>query len=127
MENMEKTELKEEEEIEEKDELGTNENDNMPTFEIVQLNMLGTYEYNVLTTICTICKNPLSFSSPDNEEINKIFKYNVSLGNCGHPYHTNCIEQWLKSSKTCPTCFSEFTFSLKSLDDPYWNTSLGKK
>jgi len=94
-----------------------------PVCEIVQLNLVGTWEYDVETDICKLCKNPLTFSSPDNEEVDKVSKYNISLGNCDHAFHNNCIETWLKSSKSCPTCFTDFSYKFKTLDDPHWMTT----
>lgn len=27
---------------------------------------------------------------------------NVFLGDCGHSFHSHCIEEWLKKQNTCP-------------------------
>ena len=42
---------------------------------------------------CPTCLNP--FTSP----------CDISATKCGHVFHTNCIEKWLKTGKkTCPQC-----------------------
>ena len=107
------------------EELESKENgENSVTCEILQLNLRGTYEYNVSTTICNICKNPLTFHPPDYEQSGKMHGHSISLGNCGHPYHNRCISQWLKKNQTCPICCSVFTYEHVELDDPKWLDNL---
>ena len=47
---------------------------------------------------------------------NKLLKCSICLDdnslrkrklNCGHKFHFNCIEQWLKNNKRCPLCNKE--------------------
>ena len=40
---------------------------------------------------CTICKNQLTSQM-------------ASLQKCGHVFHYNCIEKYIKSSQKCPMC-----------------------
>lgn len=39
----------------------------------------------------------------------------VVLDSCEHPYHSDCITQWLQVKKTCPICSSEVSTPKKSL------------
>ncbi|XP_076762254.1 uncharacterized protein LOC143430138 [Xylocopa sonorina] len=43
-----------------------------------------------MATICAICVDS-SIS-------------NILSTRCGHVYHSDCLQQWLESSKTCPEC-----------------------
>lgn len=43
--------------------------------------------------ICTICQSEM--------ERGEIVK---ELQRCGHSYHSECIQEWLKSRKICPVC-----------------------
>jgi len=88
--------------------------------EIIQLTLKSTWEYDVSTDLCAICKNPLTFFPPDYEENGKIIGNFVSLGKCEHPFHNSCISNWLKKNDTCPTCFSVFSYELNKLDNPKW-------
>ncbi|KAH7722250.1 TRAF protein-interacting protein-like protein [Aphelenchoides avenae] len=40
---------------------------------------------------CTICTLPFLIN-------------NVTVGTCGHPFHTACLSRWLRDHQTCPTC-----------------------
>merc|ERR1711933_124408 len=40
---------------------------------------------------CTICRDEMS-------------GHNTAMLKCNHAFHKNCIEKWLKNSKTCPNC-----------------------
>ncbi|QIV95785.1 RING finger family protein [Allofrancisella inopinata] len=50
-------------------------------------------------TSCSICLDNFTFSEFNNSKI--------CITTCGHFYHKNCIEQWLKSNHTCPLCKKE--------------------
>lgn len=41
---------------------------------------------------CSICFD--DFSNDDK----------ISITECNHSYHTNCIEKWIKNKRTCPIC-----------------------
>ncbi|ESW10841.1 hypothetical protein PHAVU_009G242500 [Phaseolus vulgaris] len=55
---------------------------------------------------CAICLS--EFSDGDNIRF---------LPNCNHPFHVHCIDKWLLSHSSCPTCrnFLKSTHSLHSL------------
>ena len=42
---------------------------------------------------CSICLNDLNFSNQ-----------NISVLKCGHLFHHDCLQEWIRTSKTCPEC-----------------------
>ncbi|TRY72584.1 hypothetical protein TCAL_17157 [Tigriopus californicus] len=42
---------------------------------------------------CSICFDPLSSG-----------KHKLTMLDCYHEFHTDCLNQWLKKSRTCPIC-----------------------
>jgi len=62
---------------------------------INDLNQISTLETktNEDEMICVICHNAV--------EQNSIYR---KLNECGHTYHVNCIDEWLNTNATCPTC-----------------------
>jgi RING-box protein 1 len=54
---------------------------------------------------CSICYNHLNEKcatclSENNDILNHICT--ISLGGCGHAFHTHCINKWTNDVKTCP-------------------------
>lgn len=43
---------------------------------------------------CSICLEDFDFNSNNA----------IVLTNCKHPYHENCIKEWLRIRTTCPNC-----------------------
>ena len=84
--------------------------------EIVRIDFEGTYIYEPDLKIdnydkkgiidnCEICKVNLYEPSYDNTSENKniINEPNLIIGKCGHVFHNDCMEKWLKSGgKICP-------------------------
>lgn len=87
--------------------------------EIVKLNIQGYYFYcpeleienfekhynkNSLLKDCAICKRSILEASYDTITNNKkiIEENEITIGKCGHMFHSECIDNWLKTSTTCP-------------------------
>ena len=92
----------------------------MSRIKVLTANYVGTYSYKPdieikryedgkeiieeTTTECVICKRNLcepSYETVTNN--NNIFRETeITIGKCGHLFHSDCIDKWLKTCDTCP-------------------------
>ena len=60
---------------------------------------------------CAICKNQLMEPSIDfqsNPSTVDTSGLTVAKGCCGHGYHLDCIQRWIKNKTSCPLCNREW-------------------
>jgi|SaaInlStandDraft_7_1057024.scaffolds.fasta_scaffold00345_18 hypothetical protein len=79
----------------------------MNPFQVTSINIIKStiikYNYN---SDCTICANELNDDSIYAQDGN--YFSTISTGECGHSYHNDCIDKWLKSHRMCPLCKQKF-------------------
>ena len=79
---------------------------NQTKFKIKNLKLISTCCYNVEKNIdCTICRcnlNLNSLHSNNNEESI------IITGVCGHSFHYECINPWIKNQPNCPICSTQW-------------------
>ena len=93
--------------------------------EPLRFNLVGMHSYNA--DICGICKEPLTFPCTEHGKKGKT-ECVLSDGKCEHIFHKCCINKWLHSQDSCPTCQISFTFKHRTLDDPIkWKRKVDEK
>jgi hypothetical protein len=77
---------------------------------INNIRLLNSWCYNLKNnTDCTICRCNLNCNSFYAQE--KGTESNVVFGICGHTFHYECIDPWIKSNPHCPICSSKWTYA----------------
>lgn len=78
-------------------------------FKIKNVKLLSTWCYNLKSnTDCTICRISLNSNSIYAQE--KGHDSYVVTGMCGHSYHYECIEPWIKTNPHCPICSEKWAY-----------------
>jgi RING-box protein 1 len=79
-------------------------------FTINKVNMINLWCYNLkFNSDCTICRCNLNTNSIYADE--KGTNSYVVSGMCGHSFHYECINPWIKSNINCPLCPSKWCYS----------------
>jgi E3 ubiquitin-protein ligase RBX1 len=84
----------------------------MSLFEINNVKLVTSWSH-VLTcnTDCTICRKSLNTYSIFAKDM-KLEEINIITGCCGHSFHKECLEPWLKTQNKCPICSKKNMFHL---------------
>lgn len=86
-----------------------------PRFEIKKWNAVAMWSWEICTDTCAICRNNLYEPSidysanptgdPDHPGLS------IAWGACGHVFHLDCIQRWLKTRSACPLCNKEWEYA----------------
>lgn len=118
--------------------------------EVLKLDIIGSYSYKPDISIasykdtsktyvkeCIICKRSLFEPSYEmiSNNINILSDIEIVIGKCGHMFHADCLEKWLKICDTCPIdkvkwCLhrvADTTTKLVVIDSNYKSKKLIKK
>ncbi|ADO67310.1 hypothetical protein crov277 [Cafeteria roenbergensis virus] len=71
-----------------------------------EIKWVTTWQYKCINRDCTICRESIE-SIESTKEI-------VSIGSCGHGFHTNCLNKWFthnNNSTKCPVCIKNWVES----------------
>ena len=80
-------------------------------FQITKWNAVTMWRWDIQMDTCAICRNSLSEPSIEyqaNPSPNNENGLSIAFGSCGHVYHLDCVQRWLKSKSTCPLCSNEW-------------------
>lgn len=91
--------------------------------EIVSIDLIGNWEYDVPETVCQICRNNLNQRCVTC----KFGTCYVSKGTCGHAFHNHCVTNWLRNSSSCPVDRTPWVYMFENMDSRPTNTTVLKK
>mmetsp|Transcript_28631 Transcript_28631/g.72527 ORF Transcript_28631/g.72527 Transcript_28631/m.72527 type:complete len:127 (+) Transcript_28631:153-533(+) len=86
-------------------------------FSLKAWNAVGLWSWDVLVDNCAICRNHLMEPSIEYQSMNPDHAtpdhagLQIAFGCCGHVFHLDCIQRWLKTRNVCPLCNRDWEFS----------------
>ncbi len=86
-----------------------------PRFEVKKWNAVAMWSWAICTDTCAICRNNLYEPSieyqanPTGDADHP--GQSIAWGNCGHVFHLDCIQRWLKTRSACPLCNREWDYA----------------
>ena len=86
-----------------------------PIFEVEVFAPVAAYSYNVQNDLCGICRKNLMEPSGTQRTNGDTHS---TQGECGHAFHTKCINKWLQPTGgegVCPTCRTNWVLSNKTI------------
>eukprot|EP00941_MAST-03F_sp_MAST-3F-sp1_P000205 g205.t1 len=87
---------------------------NTERFKVKSWNGVAMWSWDICTDTCAICRNKLTEPSIEyqaNPTAANESGLSIAWGLCGHVFHLDCIQRWLKTRNTCPICSKEWEFS----------------
>lgn len=85
-----------------------------PRFEIKKWNAVAMWSWDICADNCAICRNSLNEPSIEYQAsptANNENGLSIAFGTCGHVFHLDCIQRWMKTRSVCPLCNKEWDYA----------------